>query len=523
MSERNDQHYGDQPNGGGIPPRPDTPPTGPAPETMSFPSASSAPSAQRDPYVGTGTGAGDGPYGTADSPYGTLDPEAHPLAAGDASARSAGAAREERAGRRTVGVGALVTGMLLAGLAGGGVAAGVNAAMDDGSAAPQQAQQQVHPGTGLDINRSEDATAVTAAAAKAAPSVVTLSVTNGQGAGSGSGVILDDQGHILTNTHVVTMGGQAPDPNITVQTADGQIYAAEIVGLDPDSDLAVVKIDAQGLTPIEMGSSGELNVGDRAIAIGAPLGLTGTVTDGIVSTLDRTISVASSAVPEDSGQSGPGGPGEFEFRIPGMPQQRSQGSIYINVIQTDAAINPGNSGGALLDAQGRLIGINVAIASAGGASGEAGNIGVGFSIPVDYAQRVAQDLIEHGEATHGLLGVTVSAQPAVPEGQSQPSPDAEQGPAQQQGPEGAASGGFSAGALVHDVVPGSPAAEAGLQQGDVITGVEGRSVSDSRSLTAIVKEYPEGGTATVHYLRDGQEQSAEVTFASSAAQQQGDE
>lgn len=504
MSDPYDQQSRDESTGGGIPPRPHTPPAGAPHAGPASVSASGEPSAQTQQF-------------------GALGPDgAHPEATHGPHPGVTGAGQEERSGRRTVGVGALVAGMLLAGLAGGGVAAGVNAALDDGPGTVEPTQQ-VQQGTGLDINRSEDATAVTAAAAKAAPSVVTLSVTNGQGAGSGSGVILDDQGHILTNTHVVTMGGQAPDPNITVQTADGQIYAAEIVGLDPDSDLAVVKIDAQGLTPIEMGSSGELNVGDRAIAIGAPLGLTGTVTDGIVSTLDRTISVASSAVPEDNGQSGPGGPGEFEFRIPGMPQQRSQGSIYINVIQTDAAINPGNSGGALLDAQGRLIGINVAIASAGGASGEAGNIGVGFSIPVDYAQRVAKDLIEHGEATHGLLGVTVTAQPAVPEGQSQPSPDAEQGPAQQQGPGGAASGGFSAGALVRDVVPGSPAEDAGLQQGDVITGVEGRSVSDSRSLTAIVKEYPEGGTATVHYLRDGQEQSAEVTFASGTAQQQGDE
>lgn len=475
MTERYDQHPHEWQDGGEIPPRPQTPPAG----------STDAP--------------GPDDHGPA--------PQVQ---------------QERPSGRRTVGVGALVTGMLLAGLAGGGVAAGVNAAMDEDPAAPQQGQQQVQQGSGLDINRSEDATAVTSAAAKAAPSVVTLSVTNGQGTGSGSGVVLDEQGHILTNTHVVTMGGQAPDPTITVQTSDGQIYAAEVVGLDPDSDLAVVKIEAEGLTPIEIGSSGELNVGDRAIAIGAPLGLSGTVTDGIVSTLDRTISVASSAVPED-GESGSGGEGEFEFRIPGMPQQLSQGSIFINVIQTDAAINPGNSGGALLDAEGRLIGINVAIASAGSGSGEAGNIGVGFSIPVDYAQRIAQDLIEHGEATHGLLGVTVSAQPAAPEGQTAPSPsESDQGQSSQRGGPGSAeaSGGFSAGALVHDVVSGSPAEQAGLQEGDVITGVEGRSVSDSRSLTATVKEYPEGGTATVHYLRDGQEQSAEVTFSSTASQEQ---
>lgn len=417
--------------------------------------------------------------------------------------------------RRTIGVGTLVAGMLLAGLAGGGVAVGVNAATGDdvGQTDTESVQEQ---GRGLDINRSEDATAVTAAAAKAAPSVVTLSVTDGQAAGSGSGVILDDEGNILTNTHVVTLGGQSGSADVTVQTADGTVHTATVVGTDPESDLAVVKIEAEGLTPIETGDSTELNVGDSAIAIGAPLGLAGTVTDGIVSKLNRTISVASSAVPEDSGEGGGGGAPEFE--IPGFPapdqqQQQSQGSIYINVIQTDAAINPGNSGGALVDSQGRLIGINVAIASAAGSSSSdsAGNIGVGFSIPIDHAQRVARDLIENGEATHGFLGVSVTPQPATPAG-AEP-----QAGASGAGDQAAmSSGGFSAGARVVEVVQGTPAAEAGLQEGDIITGVGDRPVADSQSLTAVVREYPEGDTATVHFTRDGQEQSADVTFVSDA-------
>jgi putative serine protease PepD len=273
------------------------------------------------------------------------------------------------------------------------------------------------------------------------------------------------------------------------------VHTATVVGTDPESDLAVVKIDAEGLTPMELGESSALNVGDTAIAIGAPLGLSGTVTDGIVSKLNRTISVSSSA-PQDGGEGGPGG--APEFRIPGFPEQQQQrGSIYINVIQTDAAINPGNSGGALIDAEGRLIGVNVAIASAAGGAGEgAGNIGVGFSIPVDYAQRVAQDLIQNGEATHGFLGVSVTPEQAA-----------------------LASGGFSAGARVVEVVSGSPADEAGLKEGDVITGVGDRRVTDSQSLTAVVREYPEGGTATVDFMRDGQEQSAEVTFVSGTEQQ----
>ncbi|MGM7668830.1 S1C family serine protease [Microbacterium sp. A93] len=415
--------------------------------------------------------------------------------------------------RRTVGVGTLIAGMLLAGLAGGGVAAGVNAATGDdaGRAGTGSVQEQGH---GLEINRSEDATAVTAAAAKAAPSVVTISVTDGQAAGSGSGVILDQEGHILTNTHVVTLGGQTGSADVTVQTADGTVHTATVVGTDPESDLAVIKIEAEGLTPIETGDSSELNVGDSAIAIGAPLGLSGTVTDGIVSKLNRTISVASSAVPENSGEGGDGSAPEFE--IPGFPapeqQQQSQGSIYINVIQTDAAINPGNSGGALVDAEGRLIGINVAIASAAGGSDSAGNIGVGFSIPIDHAQRVAQDLIENGEATHGFLGVSVTPQPADPAGGE---PEAE---ASSAGGQAASSGGFSAGARVVEVVQDTPAAQAGLKEGDIITGVGDRPVADSQSLTAVVREYAEGETATVHFTRDGQEQSADVTFVSDANQ-----
>jgi putative serine protease PepD len=507
--------------GGPVPPRPESPPSGargndahpvsasrdPYPrwaETQAIPAYAAAPDA----------GPGADP-GATDVPSGEARPGAGPGGSGP------GTDRGDRLGgaRRTVGVGTLVAGMLLAGLAGGGVAAGVNAAADNAGGATQQQQDGgtvQEQGHGLDINRSEDATPVTAAAAKAAPSVVTISVTDGQSAGSGSGVVLDDQGHILTNTHVVTLGGQSGNTDVTVQTADGTVHTATVVGTDPQSDLAVVKIEAGGLTPMELGKSSDLNVGDTAIAIGAPLGLSGTVTDGIVSKLNRTISVSSSAAPEGGGEGG--SDGAPEFRIPGIPeqQQQSKGSIYINVIQTDAAINPGNSGGALIDSQGRLIGVNVAIASAAGASGEgAGNIGVGFSIPADYAQRVAQDLIQNGKATHGFLGVRVTPQPATPAGsdgaQSRGVADTDQA--------AQASGGFSAGARVVSVEPGSPAAEAGLKEGDVITGVGDRTVTDSQSLTAVVREHPEGGTATVHFTRDGQDQSAEVTFTAGAGQQ----
>src|SRR5690606_13728284 len=206
----------------------------------------------------------------------------------------------------------------------------------------------------------------TAIASKVLPSVVTIEVAGNQGSGSGSGVVLDKEGHVLTNTHVVTLGGAVADPTIRVTTSDGRIYSATVVGTDPVYDLAVIKLkDAKDLTPITFADSSELNVGDTAVAVGAPLGLSNSVTTGIVSALNRSIQVASSALPDNgSGQedqdqgdgNSEGGP--FQFDIPGMGSQQAKQSISIAVIQTDAAINPGNSGGALVDSKGGLIGIN---------------------------------------------------------------------------------------------------------------------------------------------------------------------
>jgi putative serine protease PepD len=248
-------------------------------------------------------------------------------------------------------------------------------------------------------------------------------------------------------------------------------------------------------------------VGDTAIAIGAPLGLAGTVTDGIVSTLNRTITVASSAAPStpsegDGEGEEQGGGNDFFFNFPdedGGSGGRSQGSspsVFLNVIQTDAAINPGNSGGPLINTDGEVIGINVAIASAGSGT-EAGNIGVGFSIPVDTAQRVAVEIINNGRATHGYLGTSVSAAPGA-DGRSR---------------------AFSDGAAVEQVVPGSPADEAGLEVGDVITEFDGRRIQDASSLTAAVRELPAGGTGTMTFVRDGEERTADVTVGDAEEQQ----
>lgn len=369
----------------------------------------------------------------------------------------------------------LVTSVALAAVLGGGAGGVAAHLVDTGSVVGSQPQLQDSP----QLNRSENVTPTTQAAAVASPSVVTLSVGGTQTEGSGSGVILDEQGHILTNNHVVTLGGQTAAANVAVQTFDGKVYEAEVVGLDPLSDLAVIKISAEGLQPIQMGSAENLNVGDRAVAIGAPLGLSGTVTEGIISTLERTISVSSSAVPEE--QETPRQESPFEFRLPEEAERPAQqGQVHLNVIQSDAAINPGNSGGALVDENGNLIGINVAIATR-----SEGNVGLGFAIPVDYAQRVAQELIEHGEASHGVLGVTI-----IPAGEQS----------------------ISAGAQIVEVVEDGPAADTRLRSDDVITAVNGKSVSDPGALSATVREYPAGSEVELTVTRGQEEFTETVTL-----------
>ncbi|HEY9366380.1 MAG TPA: trypsin-like peptidase domain-containing protein, partial [Agromyces sp.] len=360
------------------------------------------------------------------------------------------------------------------------------------------------------VNDTDSVNQITAVAAKASPSVVTISVSGGQAGGTGSGIILSDDGYVLTNTHVVTLDGATGDPTIQVKTNDGHLYTAELVGTDPLSDLAVIKlVDASDLTPLEFADSDKLDVGDTAIAIGAPLGLSGTVTNGIVSALNRSIDVASSAAPatpddsqsEGDDQGGDGGEGsdspfDFFFDLPDpeggeTPQQpsASAGQVSLPVIQTDAAINPGNSGGALVDSDGKLIGVNVAILSTGGAAqGEtAGNIGVGFAVPSNLAKRIADEIIESGSATHGLLGATVTS--AEAEGSSD-----------------------TVGALISETPEGGAAADAGLQSGDVVTEFNGVPITDQTDLTAQVRALPGGAKAELTFTRDGESQTVTVTL-----------
>jgi putative serine protease PepD len=332
------------------------------------------------------------------------------------------------------------------------------------------------------INNPSSVNWVSAAAAKGLPSVVTLSVSGRTASGTGSGVVLTNDGYILTNAHVVTMNGQTEGVRIEIKTSAGKIFRAKIVGTDPTNDLAVIKASGSGFSPIEFADSALVNVGDFAVAIGAPLGYDATVTSGVISAKNRTISVESAEAPDDGGSSLQ------------LWQDQDVPPVNLNVIQTDAAINPGNSGGALVNDKGQLIGVNVAIASSGSISGEAGNIGVGFAIPSNVAKRVSDQIIKTGTVTHGLLGAIVN--------------DAKFSDA-------AAS--FSVGAQIQGLAPGGPAEKAGLKEGDVIIECEGKAIDGAKTLTAAIRSNPAFAKVTLKVLRDGTEFTISVTLGDAAA------
>ena len=291
------------------------------------------------------------------------------------------------------------------------------------------------------------------AAATIGPSVVTISVsTGGSGrSGTGSGIVLRSDGTVLTNAHVV-----AGATSVTVTFDDGSTAPATVVGTDPTSDLAVVRAEGvRDLTAAVFADSDELAVGQAVLAVGAPLGLSNTVTEGIVSTLDRPVRTG----------------------------DRASEQSVIDAVQTDAAINPGNSGGALVDLEGRVVGVNSAIATAGGGSG---SIGVGFAIPSNDAAAVAEQLIADGTADHPLLGVDVGQR-----------------------------AGTTTGALLTGVAPGGAAAAAGLRAGDVVTAIADRAVVDADSLVVAVRDHAPGATVEVTSFRDGRPRTTEVTLGSS--------
>jgi len=332
------------------------------------------------------------------------------------------------------------------------------------------------------INNPSSVNWVSAAAAKGLPSVVTLSVSGRTASGTGSGVVLTNDGYILTNAHVVTMNGQTEGVRIEIKTSAGKIFRAKIVGTDPTNDLAVIKASGSGFSPIEFADSALVNVGDFAVAIGAPLGYDATVTSGVISAKNRTISVESAEAPDDGGSSLQ------------LWQDQDVPPVNLNVIQTDAAINPGNSGGALVNDKGQLIGVNVAIASSGSISGEAGNIGVGFAIPSNVAKRVSDQIIKTGTVTHGLLGAMVN--------------DAKFSDAE---------ASFSVGAQIQGLSPGGPAEKAGLKEGDVIIECEGKAIDGAKTLTAAIRSNPAFAKVSLKVLRDGNEFMVTVTLGDAAA------
>ena len=277
-------------------------------------------------------------------------------------------------------------------------------------------------------------------AQRVTPSVVQLRVHGSRVAAEGSGIVLSPDGLLLTNNHVVEPAANGGDVAAILQ--DGRSVAVQIVGRAPSFDLAVVRAQGvTGLTPAQLGSSASVRVGQEVVAIGSPLGLSGTVTSGIISALDRPVRAGG----EGSGQ-----------------------ETVLDAIQTDAAINPGNSGGPLTDMQGRVIGINSAIASLGFGGGQAGSIGLGFAIPIDQARRIANELVHTGQATQALLGVTVPA--GSPEDNA---------------------------AVVQQVTPGGAAAAAGVQPGDKITKVDDRLIDSGDALIAAIRSHPPGSQATL--------------------------
>ncbi|MDX2377932.1 trypsin-like peptidase domain-containing protein [Microbacterium sp. LRZ72] len=391
--------------------------------------------------------------------------------------------------------GAKVAGLIVAAALVGGASGVGGAYLGSQLWAPSTTVVAGEAGGAVTVNNTDDVTATTGIAAKVVPSVVTIEASdaNAGAGGSGSGVVLSEDGYVVTNTHVVTLGGASGSAEVRATASDGRIYGAEIIGTDPVYDLAVIKLeDASGLTPIDFADSSQLNVGDQSVAVGAPLGLSNTVTTGIVSALNRSIEISSAAAPdsgEEQGEEDGNSQGPFQFDIPGQESApQSAESIKISAIQTDAAVNPGNSGGALVDGDGNLIGINVAIASAGSSDGS-GSIGVGFAIPSNIVERVTAEIIETGVATHGLLGATVVPASMIEDASI-------------------------AGAYIDSVTPGGGAESAGLREGDVVTAFDGLPVTDAVDLTALVRAAAGGSDVTVTFVRDGETQQVEATLGS---------
>lgn len=421
------------PQGG--PPRP-TQPTAPA----------SGPAAQT-----TTGGPGYGPGQQPPGPAGMTPPTAY--LGGPQPQVTTTKTKPRRAGKFTAAFAAVA--LFAAGIGAGSAVLADHYIGDDQPAAIGQSDDSSDASQGTTVVQADPSNPDWSAVADAAQqSTVAIQVAGEQGSGQGSGVVIDDEGHIVTNNHVVSGARQV------LVTLNGHQYEATVVGTDPSTDLAVIQLTdpPEDLAPIAWGDSNALVVGDPVMAIGNPLGLSNTVTTGIVSALDRPVATRA------SGESG-------------------TDAVVTAAIQTSAAINPGNSGGALVNASGELVGITSSIATVSGSdSGQSGNIGIGFAIGSDQARNVAQQLIENGEAVHAQIGVTARDLNQV-------------------GPMGAE---------VAQVTEGSPAAEAGLQPGDVVTAVDDRPVSSTTQLVGMIRAKEVGQTVSITYERDGESSTVEL-------------
>ena len=392
--------------------------------------------------------------------------------AGESFYATSSAAGSQSSGSRRRGPGwfALVASAVVASLLGAGGAVGAVNYLDSGSGSPSShtsaAPTAIATGdTTQTVNSTGQAPDWEAVSAAVSNAVVSIAIATNNGNALGSGVIFDKDGHIITNNHVVAGASQ-----IQVTLADGRVYDAETTGTDPATDLAVIQLkDApDNLTVAQLGDSDKLATGQDVMAIGNPLGLSSTVTTGIISALNRP--VVNSQNEDGSGDS----------------------AVYTNAIQIDAAINPGNSGGPLFDEKGRVIGITSSIATmgrSGGGEGGSGSIGIGFAIPVKLADKVAKQLIKSGTATHAYLGVTLDTDGATADGEKR------------------------AGAKITSVESGSPADKAGLKTNDVVVAIDGKTTAQGSALTGYVRQYSANDKVKLTVIRNSKKQDIDVTLA----------
>lgn len=359
----------------------------------------------------------------------------------------------ERKPKKVIGLGTALSMALVAALVGGGVSA-VAVHQMEGTNAHSESVNSLNKAPLAPASNREQGD-VERVAAATLPAVVSIRVADDNGVDEGSGSIISSDGLVLTNHHVVANAAQGARMQVTLN--NGEAHPAEYIASDPSTDIAVIRVqDVHDLPTLSFGDSSTLKVGQQVVAIGAPLGLSSTVTTGIVSALDRPVRAS---------------------------QQGGESSL-INAVQTDAAINPGNSGGPLVDMEGHLVGMNSVIASLSRGEGQAGSIGLGFAIPSNFAKRVADQLVHKGKATQPIIGVQV------------------------------AQGARVHGALIADVIPDGPAAKAGVKTGEVVTRVNDRPVENADAAIATIRSHEFGETIrlTLENPDTGESREVEVTL-----------